>query len=59
VRGAELPVFFITELIAAAVSGTYPEKQQKVHLVSPVVLSRAIDNAANTTGSDIGKEGSV
>jgi heterodisulfide reductase subunit B len=59
VRGAELPVFFITELIAAAISGTYPVKQQKVHLVSPVVLSRVIDNAASTTGSAIGKEGSV
>jgi heterodisulfide reductase subunit B len=62
VRGAELPVFFITELIAAAVSGTYPVKQQKVHLVSPVVLSRVIDNAASAdiaAGSVTGKEGSV
>ena len=61
-RGAELPVFFITELIAAALSGTYSAKQQKVHLVSPVVLSRVIDNAAipaSATSADIGKEDSV
>jgi len=44
--GEELPVFFATELIAAALSGTYPSKQQKVHLVSPVVLSKAIDDAS-------------
>jgi heterodisulfide reductase subunit B len=52
-RGAELPVFFATELIAAAISGTYPARQQKPHLVSPVVLSRVIDNTV------ISKEGSV
>ncbi|MCP3892383.1 MAG: disulfide reductase [Desulfobulbaceae bacterium] len=34
-----MPVFFITELISAAISGNYPEKQQKVHLVSPAVLA--------------------
>jgi heterodisulfide reductase subunit B2 len=34
-----LPVFFATELIAAALSGDYPKKQQKVHLVSPDVLT--------------------
>ncbi len=34
-----LPVFFATELIAAAISGKYPAKQQKVHLVSPNILS--------------------
>jgi heterodisulfide reductase subunit B len=44
--GAELPVFFATELIAAALSGAYPIKQQKVHLVSPAVLSRVIDGAS-------------
>ena len=53
--GAEegLPVFFATELIAAALSGTYPAKQQKVHLVSPGVLSRVIGDAS------ISKEGSA
>jgi len=34
-----LPVFFATELIAAALSGKYPQKQQKVHLVSPNILT--------------------
>ncbi len=34
-----LPVFFASELIAAALSGDYPKKQQKVHLVSPDVLT--------------------
>ena len=34
-----LPVFFATELIAAAISGVYPQKQQKVHLVAPQVLA--------------------
>jgi heterodisulfide reductase subunit B2 len=40
-----LPVFFATELIAAALSGTYPTKQQKVHLVSPAVLSKVMGDA--------------
>jgi heterodisulfide reductase subunit B2 len=52
-QGVEMPVFFATELIAAALSGSYPTKQQKLHLVSPLVLTRAID------GASIGKEGSV
>ncbi len=34
-----LPVFFATELIAAALSGTYPQKQRKVHLVAPHILA--------------------
>ena len=41
-----LPVFFATELIAAAISGTYPVKQQKLHLVSPAVLAGIIGNAS-------------
>lgn len=44
--GDGLPVFFATELIAAALSGSYPTKQQKLHLVSPVALSRLIDGAS-------------
>ncbi len=36
---APLPVFFAAELIAAALSGDYPKKQQKVHLVAPDVLT--------------------
>lgn len=38
-QGEPMPVFFATELIAAALSGEYPTKQQKVHLVEPSVLS--------------------
>jgi heterodisulfide reductase subunit B2 len=41
-----LPVFFATELIAAALSGSYPTKQQKVHLVSADVLKRVIGGAS-------------
>ena len=44
---AGMPVFFATELIAAALSGTYPAKQQKVHLVSPAVLAKAMANAGD------------
>ena len=33
-----LPVFFATELIVAAISGSYTIQQQKKHLVSPEVL---------------------
>jgi heterodisulfide reductase subunit B2 len=38
--GALLPVFFATELIAAALSGEYPKKQEKVHLIAPDVLTQ-------------------
>lgn len=44
---AGMPVFFATELIAAALSGTYPTKQQKIHLVSPAVLSKAMAEAGD------------
>lgn len=37
--GKSLPVFFATELIAAAISGEYPKKQQRVHLIAPDILS--------------------
>ncbi len=33
-----LPVFFATELVSAALSGIYPAKQHKLHLVSPDIL---------------------
>ncbi len=36
---SSLPVFFATELISAAISGEYPKKQEKVHLVAPTVLT--------------------
>lgn len=44
--GTDLPVFFATELILAAIEGRYPKKQQKLHLVSPAVLTRHFDPAA-------------
>ena len=34
-----LPAFFATELIIAAINGAYPQKQKKLHLVRPDVLS--------------------
>jgi heterodisulfide reductase subunit B2 len=37
--GSHLPVFFATELIAAALNGDYPKTQQKVHLIAPDVLT--------------------
>jgi len=37
--GEYLPVFFATELILAAMSGSYPERQKKLHLVSAEVLT--------------------
>jgi len=37
-----LPVFFATELILAAMSGNYPAKQQKLHLVPADVLGRVM-----------------
>ncbi len=40
----DLPVFFATELIVAALEGHYPKKQQKVHLVSPEVLIHHFDS---------------
>ena len=43
--GEAMPVFFATELIAAALSGTYPAKQQKLHLVSPAILAGAMNGA--------------
>jgi len=46
-----LPVFFATELIAAALSGTYPQKQQKVHLVQPTAMSK-IFSQRETAGEE-------
>ena len=36
--GDGIPVFYITELITAAIDGQYPEKQQKNHLIHPAIL---------------------
>lgn len=41
----EMPVFFATELIEAAISGRYPAKQQRTHLVSPAVLTGVFNEA--------------
>jgi hypothetical protein len=43
---ARLPVFFATELIVAALSGNFPVKQQKKHLVSPDILTNIIHDKA-------------
>jgi heterodisulfide reductase subunit B len=43
---AALPVFFATELVTAAISGTYPAAQQKVHLIDPTLLNRYFNQAA-------------
>jgi heterodisulfide reductase subunit B2 len=37
-----LPVFYATELIAAALSGDYPARQRRCHLVDPGVLPRSL-----------------
>ena len=43
-----LPAFFATELIAAALSGQYPHKQKKVHLVSPGILAEMFTTQRST-----------
>lgn len=40
-----LPVFFGTELLAAALNGQYPSKQQRVHLVSPDILTNVMKSS--------------
>ena len=40
-----LPVFFGTELISAALSGQYPDKQKKVHLVDASILADVLKTA--------------
>ncbi len=45
--GTLLPVFFATELIAAALSGDYPKKQQKVHLIDPGILTNFFHNSTS------------
>jgi heterodisulfide reductase subunit B len=52
-EGEPLPVFFATELIVAALNGSYPVKQQKTHLVSPAVLTGMM------TGATAAKEDSA
>jgi heterodisulfide reductase subunit B len=40
-----LPVFFGTELMAAALNGQYPSKQQRVHLVPPDILTNVMKSS--------------
>jgi heterodisulfide reductase subunit B len=41
-----MPVFFITELLDAALTGSYPQHQHKTHLVAPSVLAEIFAAAA-------------
>lgn len=41
-----LPVFYATELIVAALSGSYPARQRRLHLVPAQALSSVVDQAA-------------
>lgn len=41
-----LPVFFATELVVAAIAGSYPASQQKLHLIDPALLNRFFSQAA-------------
>ncbi len=43
-----LPVFFATELISAALRGTFPEKQKKTHLVAPDILTEFLTTSDST-----------
>lgn len=40
-----LPVFYASELISAAMSGNYPAKQQRTHLIAPGVLVDALNES--------------
>ena len=48
-EGPHLPVYYATELITAALTGNYPDKQQKVHLVSAGVLQQHLSRAGLST----------
>lgn len=43
-----LPVFFATEVLLAALSGKYPAKQKKVHLVAPDIMTNVIDMSVSS-----------
>lgn len=45
-QGQAMPVFFVTELLDAAMTGVYPIKQQRTHLVHPGVLAEIFQNGA-------------
>jgi len=42
-----LPVFFVSELLEAALTGTYPSRQQRAHLVPPQPLAALFTGASN------------
>ena len=44
----DLPVFFGTELISAALNGHYPAKQKKLHLVDASILDDVLNRAPQT-----------
>ncbi len=44
--GPNLPVFFATELVEAALKGAYPAKQQKTHLIDSNILADLISSKA-------------
>ncbi len=48
--GTGLPVFYSSELAEAAISGSYPSRQRRAHLVDPGVLSRLLATAQAVEG---------
>lgn len=40
-----LPVFYATEMISAALNGSYPKQQQRVHLAAPTVLAKVLSDS--------------
>ena len=46
-----IPVFYATELIVAALTGSYPAKQREVHLISPAVLQRVMADTGRASSS--------
>jgi heterodisulfide reductase subunit B len=43
-----MPVFYATELIIAALKGSYSPQQQRAHLVAPTVLTQALSDSPRT-----------
>ncbi|WP_419175102.1 CoB--CoM heterodisulfide reductase iron-sulfur subunit B family protein [Desulfosediminicola sp.] len=52
--GTSMVVYYATELIAAALTGSYPEKQQKVHLVPAHALQAHMERSAHNAGTATG-----
>lgn len=46
--GPALPVFFATELLAAAFEGRYPVKQQQTHIIPPTPLTELFSRPGQT-----------